>query len=166
MSVFQDLFNPGRWIYSTRVGGLIQSRSVDLLEMFFCPSKVMASNIFCPFWQDTVRFYDFLIAWMISVTRGIRISSSAKGGGVAGGGGGKAHPKIQCAYPKILIILFAAPIRVTMMIITTRSSLLCILDFVKKIVEYLSYNPDRSPVPGITVCPLCIFCANPKILII
>ena len=166
MSVFQDLFNPGRWIYSTRVGGLIQSRSVDLLEMFFCPSKVMASNIFCPFWQDIVRFYDFLIAWMISVTRGIRISSSAKGGGWLVGGGGKAHPKIQCAYPKILIILFAAPIRVTMMIITTRSSLLCILDFVKKIVEYLSYNPDRSPVPGITVCPLCIFCANPKILII
>ena len=100
MSVFQDLFNPGRWIYSTRVGGLIQSRSVDLLEMFFCPSKVMASNIFCPFWQDTVRFYDFLIAWMISVTRGIRISSSAKGGGWLVGGGGQGPPKNPVCLPK------------------------------------------------------------------
>ena len=64
-------------------------------------------------------------------------------------GWGLAHQEIQCAYPKILLILFVAPIRVTMMMITTRFSLLCILDFVKEIVEDSSYNPDRSPAPGI-----------------
>ena len=73
--------------------------------MFFCPNKVMASNIFCPFWQDTVRFYDFLIAWMVSVTRGNRISSSATGGGGGRGEGlgGECPPKntdnfIRSAY--------------------------------------------------------------------
>ena len=51
------------------------------------------------------------------------------------------------AFPKILIILFVAPIRETMMMITT--SLACILDFVKEIVEDLSYNPNTPPVPSI-----------------
>ena len=51
--------------------------------------------------------------------------------------GTTAHPKIQCTctYPKILIMLFVVPIRVTMMMITTRFSSLCVLDFVKEIVE-------------------------------
>ena len=43
------------------------------------------------------------------------------------------------------------------MMITTRFSLLCILDFVKEIVEDLSYNPDRSPVPGIIFVPTVSF---------
>ena len=52
-----------------------------------------------------------------------------------------------------------APIRLTMMMITTRSSLLCILDFVKEIVEDLSYNPDRSP--GIIFVPtLYLLCST------
>ena len=81
--------------------------------------------------------------------------------------GGHRPPKNSVRLPKNTDNFISDAIKVTMIVMTTRFSLLRILDFVKEMVEDLNYSPDQSPVPGIIFVPtLDLLCSPPQILII
>ena len=128
---FNSLIDSRRVTYLDLESKMIDQENNCTTILELNKSLESADVVFSPSWRDCF-LPDFS-------------PSSHTSGGATGEGAwaweGHGPPKTSMCLPKNTDIFIRGAIKVTMMMITTRFSLLWILDFVKEMVEDLSYNP-------------------------